>query len=287
MECDFLAVGNSMSSMPDRSIAAEGENASPNASFEDSLRRSAELVAGLAKRLTDFVDQVEASREDRVTELLAAIAFYARRQVEAICFLVSRPQYVEQADQLVRGLAETWAVAAWLVKPITSEGRYERWLRLHKDQNHQERKKVNRRQQEGLSTHPEDIRLLSEQERFVEQEEMRLGKTMKLMPDSRELYGERSDFYNVFAFASDPAHASVGSIASTVSQKGYGSFPHIGGPSPAWKRAQTMLLTRPLLEAVGEAMVSGLEIDRALWENPMRHVLETTEALLQPIVRSG
>ncbi len=137
----------------------------------------------------------------------------------------------------------------------------------------------------GLGGAGEAREELERQEEAVAAEEARLGRKVKLLPDTRYLCEscERPDLYYVFARESDPAHASSITLATTVAVR-HGTWQHLGGENLEIRRALLLSVTRAVLEAIGPVILEGLSLDSRTWHSDEARVREATDRLLGPMM---
>lgn len=255
------------------------------------IRKSADLIVALASTLTTALEERKIEDCGPACQLLSRLCVHAIRQSQAICILVGRmdgatPAYfAEQAGQLLRGLVETWARAAWMMQPETESDRDERALRTVKDSLVEMRKKLEYAISHDLGRADETIEELERQEAIVVEEETKLGREVKLLPDTRCLCEtcDRPDLYNIFAHESDPAHASAVTLGTTVSHRDE-TWQHLGGENRPLRRAALLSATLIVLEATGEVVVDGLDLDSHAWNADKEGVRAETQRLLGPLM---
>ena len=255
------------------------------------IRTSADLIVALASTLATSMEEREIAECGPACQLLARLGVHAVRQAQAVCILVGRldetvpAYYAEQAGQLVRGLVETWARAAWMMWPESEVEQDERALRIVKDSLVEMRKKLDYAAEHGLGGAGEAREELERQEEAVAAEEARLCREVNLLPDTRYLCEscERPDLYYVFARESDPAHASSVTLATTVAVR-HGTWQHLGGENLEIRRALLLSVTRAVLEAIGPVILEALSLDSRTWHSDEARVREETDRLLGPMM---
>ena len=201
---------------------------------------------------------------------LSQFCIYTIRQVKAICILVGNedePFYTEQAGQLLRGLCETWARSAWMIKPDTENERMDRARTIYKDSTAELRNTIDYKAENLPPVMKPLYDLLAARESRIANYEEVYGR-VKGLPNTRQICENlgRPDMYLIFRYESSPTHASVLSLGTTTSYTA-ASEPILGSPNPQDRRAQILLTALDVFEDTACTMIEGLDLDVEGWEN--------------------
>ena len=261
---------------------------------ESPIQVAALLVESLASTLATLMEESVLKEAGPAKQLLARLCVHTVRQAQGVCILISRddsvPAYfAEQAAQLLRGLVETWARAAWLAQAADADERRERALRIVKDGLTEIRKTIDYGVVNSVSVPSGLIAELERQEADVTAKEQAIGREVKLLPPMRQMCESagRPDFYWIFGWESDAAHASALALAKTVSVID-GNQVHLGGPDRPDRRAKIISVARSVLEAAGTLLVKELGLDEARWLAAVELVhTESEERLILILTGAG
>ena len=248
-------------------------------STEGRIHRSAYLLAELAQQLTLMLKEFKAADPPFYVQYLLYFLVYAKRQIEAICVLMSletHPIYAEQAGQLLRVLIELSIKLAWMMNPGDSQQRDYRAWQFEKDSIVKER----------LSDAQErELLELAGVTRYEEQE-----SSLKGLPNLRQMADEVDpDYYDSYRQESSKIHLSTRTlnrvIGPTYHHNGHYNI-QVDSPDDPATRALVLLLTLILIDRISKNTLPWLDLDTAGWTEAITSTHNKIDKLLRPLLES-
>ncbi len=238
------------------------------------IHRSAELLVNLTDELKRLRRNPETDPHSPHIKYLGLLLVHTIRQVQAICILIDNPApvYAEQAGQLLRGLCEIYAKAAWMMHPETESERDYRALCLEKSSIVKEHLSEDQQREVivlvGIDKYEEEVSELSKP------------------PSTKDMLSEigASDVYDFFRWESSAVHMSLTTLATTV--HGFDTktgHVMLGGPNHPVHRAMRLWLALDILRRIADVVITGSCRKSHDWENIRSTITAEIVGLLSPL----
>ena len=240
------------------------------------IQRSVILLNDLVSALKPLLDGFQTERCSLHIGYLSRFFVYTIRQVRAICILVGDPsqKYAEQAGQLLRGLYEIYAKAAWMMNPDDEQQRTRRAWRLQKAGVKQERLSDNQNQEWfeklGINKYEED------------------SSPLKGLPSLKCMFSEIGcpDLYEFFRYESSAIHVSVLTLSTTVHSLDLADRTvTLDGPDLPSSSARRLLATLDVLCRTARVRINGLGLDSQAWDKVEAAKTREIVSLLSPLLK--
>ncbi len=241
------------------------------------IQSSAELLADLTKELQDLCSDFETEPQGLHTKYLGLFLVYTIRQVQAICILINNPApfYAEQAGQLLRGLCELYAKAAWMMYPEAEGDRDYRAWRLEKSSVAKEPLSAGQRKKlyslAGIDKYEGEYSIL------------------KPIPSTRKmLLGiGASDVYDFFQWESSAIHISLTTLSTTVHRLDTETGRvMVGGPNHPVDRGKRLWVALDMFGRIADLIIMGFGIDLQDWVDIQATKVAEIAGLLAPLAEA-
>lgn len=215
-------------------------------------------------------------------QLLARLGAFGFLQSQAIAALADSPNLHLQVSSLVRGVLETWAVAAWLSESDDSNERYGRALGYESASLQQTRTKLEYQAANTDGKHDEPFHALAERE-------ARLNKLVAAAdhvtqrPDLRSLMERlgRSDRYVAYRWDSDSVHISSVALGQLVTN--VAGVQQIGAPASPIERVARLVMAWDAVSDLYEIIMREFNLDLAEWNRLRQTIYERLTSLMKSL----